>query len=61
MHFYILTLASLGSVFTCIDFIHIVLTLKKLEVLTQDVLSLVPLYNLNVSGFSWDVGDEHVT
>lgn len=38
-----------------------VLTLKKLYVLTQDVLRLVPLYDLNVWSSSWDVGDKHIT
>lgn len=37
-----------------------ILTLKKLLVLTQDVLSLVSLYDLNICGSSWDVGDEHI-
>ncbi len=41
-------------------FVLSLLTLKKLLVLTQDVLRLMSLYDLNVWSSSWDVGDEHV-
>lgn len=37
-----------------------VLDACHVQVLTQDVLSLVPLYDLNVWSSTWDVGDEHI-